>query len=50
MVTRLKVDKVQLEASLREEEAKSGLLLKEVKDSNEVRFHFIIQGSSLTGF
>ena len=37
MVTRLKVEKAQLEASLREEEAKSGLLLKEVKESNEVR-------------
>ena len=49
MVTRLKVNKAQLESSLREEEAKSGLLLKEVKESNEVRFHFIIQGSSLAG-
>ena len=46
MVTRLKVDKVQLEASLREEEAKSGLLLKEVKESDEVRFHFVMQGLS----
>ena len=36
MVTRLKVEKAQVEASLREEEAKCGLLLKEVKDSNEV--------------
>ena len=36
-MTRLKVEKAQLEASLREEEAKSGLLLKEVKESNEVR-------------
>ena len=49
MVTRLKVDKAQLESSLREEEAKSGLLLKEVKESNEVRFHFITQVSSLAG-
>lgn len=48
-MTRLKVDKAQLEASLREEAAKSGLLLKEVRESNEVRFHFIIQGSSLVG-
>lgn len=48
-MTRLKVDKAQLESSLREEEAKSGLLLKEVKESNEVRFHFIIQGSFITG-
>ena len=48
-MTRLKVDKAQLEASLREEAAKSGLLLKEVRESNEVRFHFIIQGSSLAG-
>jgi len=38
MVTRLKVEKAQVEASLREEEAKCGLLLKEVKESNEVRF------------
>lgn len=37
MVTRLKVEKAQVEASLREEEAKCGLLLKEVKDSNEAR-------------
>lgn len=49
MVTRLKVDKAQLESSLREEAAKSGLLLKEVRESNEARFHFIIQGSSLAG-
>ena len=49
MVTRLKVDKAQLESSLREEEAKSGLLLKEVKESNEVRFHLITQGSFITG-
>ena len=49
MVTRLKVDKAQLESSLREEEAKSGLLLKEVKESNEVRVHFITQGSFITG-
>ena len=49
MVTRLKVDKAQLESSLREETAKSGLLLKEVKESNEVRFHFITQGSFITG-
>ena len=48
-MTRLKVDKAQLESSLREEEAKSGLLLKEVKESNEVRFHFITQGSFITG-
>ena len=48
-MTRLKVDKAQLESSLREEAAKSGLLLKEVRESNEVRFHFIIQGSSLVG-
>lgn len=37
MVTKLKVEKAQVEASLREEEAKCGMLLKEVKDSNEVR-------------
>ena len=35
-MTKLKVDKAQLEVSLREEEAKCGLLLKEVKESNEV--------------
>ena len=37
MVTKLKVEKAQVEASLREEEAKCGMLLKEVKDANEVR-------------
>ena len=37
MVTKLKVEKAQMEASLREEEAKCGMLLKEVKDANEVR-------------
>ena len=36
MVTKLKVEKAQVEASLREEEAKCGMLLKEVKDANEV--------------
>ena len=40
MVTKLKVDKAQLEVSLREEEAKCGLLLKEVKESNEVYVRF----------
>ncbi|XP_020617661.1 uncharacterized protein LOC110055615 [Orbicella faveolata] len=37
MVTKLKVEKAQVEASLREEEAKCGMLLKEVKDANEAR-------------
>ena len=37
MVTKLKVEKAQVEASLREEEAKCGMLFKEVKDANEVR-------------
>lgn len=40
MVTKLKVEKAQVEASLREEEAKCGLLLKEVKESNEVNVIF----------
>ena len=39
-MTKLKVDKAQLEVSLREEEAKCGLLLKEVKESNEVYVRF----------
>ncbi len=38
MVTKLKVEKAQVEASLREEEAKCGMLLKEVKDANEVSY------------
>lgn len=37
MVTKLKVEKAQVESSLREEEAKCGMLLREVKDANEVR-------------
>ena len=36
MVTKLKVEKAQVESSLREEEAKCGMLLREVKDANEV--------------
>ena len=43
MVTKLKVEKAQLESCLREEEAKCGLLLKEVKDSNEVRVSFAVR-------
>ncbi|XP_027038331.1 trichohyalin-like [Pocillopora damicornis] len=37
MVTKLKVEKAQVESSLREEEAKCGMLLREVKDANEAR-------------
>ena len=36
-MTKLKVEKAQVESSLREEEAKCGMLLKEVKDANEVK-------------
>ena len=36
MVTKLKVEKAQVESSLREVEAKCGMLLREVKDANEV--------------
>ena len=42
MVTKLKVEKAQIEVTLREEEAKCGLLLKEVKESNEVVVCFYV--------
>ena len=36
-VTKLKVEKAQAVSSLKEEEAKCNLLLREIKDSNEVQ-------------
>jgi hypothetical protein len=36
-VNKLKVDRVKLEATLQEEKAKTNLLLREIKDSNQVR-------------
>ena len=47
MVTKLKVEKAQIEVTLREEEAKCGLLLKEVKESNEVVVCFYVLRSIL---
>ena len=36
-VTKLKVHRVNLEATLQEERAKTNLLLREIKESNEVK-------------
>ena len=36
-VSKLKVDRVKLEATLQEEKAKTNLLLREIKESNQVR-------------
>jgi hypothetical protein len=36
-VNKLKVDRVKLEATLQEEKAKTNLLLREIKESNQVR-------------
>ena len=36
-MTKLKVEKAQAVSSLKEEEAKCNLLLREIKDSNEVQ-------------
>ncbi|KAJ7352868.1 hypothetical protein OS493_033131 [Desmophyllum pertusum] len=48
MVTKLKVEKAQVESSLREEEAKCGMLLKEVKDANEIARKFVFDSATLS--